>query len=91
MDASYTLTYARNNLVKVVKEVRHGGRTVEITDHGTPVAAVIPIELLEYFQQLEDQRDLAAAEDGKAGATLWVSHANVAARFGLNADGTRKR
>ena len=86
-----TLTDARNNLGKVVNEVRHSGRTVEITDHGTPVVAVIPIELLDYFQQLEDQRDLAAAEDSKAGATRWVSHADVAARFGLNADGTRKR
>jgi prevent-host-death family protein len=90
VDASYTLTDARNNLGKVVNEVRHGGRTVEITDHGTPVAAVIPIELLDYFRQLEGQRDLAAAEESKAGATLWVSHMDVAARFGLNADGTRK-
>jgi prevent-host-death family protein len=91
MDTSYTLTDARNNLGKVVNEVRHGGRTVEITDHGTPVAAVIPIELLGYFQQLEDERDLAAAEERKAGTTRWVSHAAVAARFGLNPDGTPER
>ncbi|MDX3454210.1 hypothetical protein PV396_20055 [Streptomyces sp. ME02-8801-2C] len=56
-----------------------------------PVAAVIPIELLDYFQQLEDERDLAAAEESKTGVRRWVSHADVAARFGLNADGTRKR
>jgi prevent-host-death family protein len=91
MDASYTLTDARNNLGKVVNEVRHGGKTVEITDHGSPVAAVIPIGLLDYFQQLEDERDLAAAEEGKARTTRWVSHADVASRFGLNPDGTPKR
>ncbi|MZE79703.1 type II toxin-antitoxin system Phd/YefM family antitoxin [Streptomyces xinghaiensis] len=91
MDATYTLTDARNNLGKVVNEVRHGGRTVEITDHGTPVAAVIPIELLDYFQSLEDARDLAAAEESKAQTTRRVPHAEVAARFGLNPDGTAKR
>ncbi|WP_324786635.1 type II toxin-antitoxin system prevent-host-death family antitoxin [Streptomyces sp. H51] len=52
MDATYTLTDARNNSGKVVNEVRHGGRTGVITDHGTPVAAVIPIELLDCFQSL---------------------------------------
>jgi len=91
MDTSYTLTDARNNLGKVVNEVRHGGKTVEITDHGTPVAAVIPIELLDYFQQLEDARDLAAAQESKAQTDRRVSHADVVARFGLNADGTPRR
>jgi prevent-host-death family protein len=70
--------------------VRHGGKTVEITDHGTPVAVVIPIELLDYFQHLEDARDLAAAEESKAQSRRRVSHAEVVARFGLNPDGTPK-
>lgn len=91
MDTTYTLTDARNNLGKVVNDVRHGGKTVEITDHGTPVAAVIPIGLLDYFQQLEDARDLAVAEESKALTSRQVSHAEVASRFGLNPDGTTKR
>jgi prevent-host-death family protein len=74
-----------------VNEVRHGGRTVEITDHGTPVAAVIPIELLDHFQALEDARDLATAEESKAQTTRRASHAEVAAHFGLDPDGTAKR
>ena len=49
------------------------------------------MELLDYFQALEDARDLATAEESRAQTTRRVSHAEVAARFGLNPDGTVKR
>ena len=91
MDASYPLTDVRSNLDKVVDNVRHGGKTVQITDHGTPVAAVIPMGLLDYFQQLEDDRDFVAAEGSKAGTGRWASHVDVAARFGPPPDGTPKK
>ncbi len=81
MDASYTLTDARNNLGKVVNEVRHGGKTVEITDHGTPVAAIIPMELLDYFQQLEERGPRHRRRERGAEWAPGI-HAEVAARFG---------
>jgi hypothetical protein len=52
---------------------------------------VIPVELLDHFQALEDARDLATVEESKAQATRRASHAEVAAHFGLDPDGTAKR
>jgi prevent-host-death family protein len=87
MADSYTLTEARAHLGEVVDKARHGGRVVEITQHGRRAAVVISAELLDYYQQLEDEREAAAAERVTARGDAPVDHADVAARFGLRPDG----
>ena len=84
---TYTLSEARANLGEVVRKARYGREVVELTDHGLPAAVVISPELLEYYRGLEDAHDLAEAERITAASRTTVPHAEVAARFGLTADG----
>ncbi|MEY9935157.1 prevent-host-death family protein [Catenulispora sp. GP43] len=87
MADTYTVTEARAHLGEVVNKARHGGRVIEITQHGKPAAFVISPELLAYYQTLEDEYDIAEAHRIKADGEPSVPHAEVAARFGLKPDG----
>jgi prevent-host-death family protein len=51
---------ARNQFADLVNRVGFGKERVILTRHGKPVAAMIPIEDLEYLESIEE---LDAAED----------------------------
>jgi prevent-host-death family protein len=87
MADTYTVTEARAHLGEVVNKARHGGKVIEITQHGKPAAFVISPELLAYYRELEDEYELAEAEQAKADSRPFVTHAELAARFGLTPDG----
>jgi prevent-host-death family protein len=87
MADTYTVTEARAHLGEVVSKARHGGKVIEITQHGKPAAFVISPELLAYYRELEDEYDIAEANQAKAESRALVPHAEVAARFGLKPDG----
>lgn len=87
MADTYTVTEARAHLGEVVNKARHGGKVIEITQHGKPAAFVISPELLDYYRHLEDEYDLAEANRIKADGQPLIPHAEVAAQFGLRPDG----
>ena len=87
MADTYTVTEARAHLGEVVNKALHGGKVIEITQHGKPAAFVISPELLAYYQHLEDEYDIAEANRIKADGMPTIPHAEVAARFGLRPDG----
>jgi prevent-host-death family protein len=87
MATIYTVTEARAHLGEVVNKAQYGHEVVEITQHGRPAAVVISAQLHAYYQQLEDDRDIAAAERILASGSTLIPHADVAARFGLTPDG----
>jgi prevent-host-death family protein len=53
----------REQLSNVLNKVAVRGDRILIERHGSPVAAVISIEDLEFFEALEDQNDLRLAEE----------------------------
>jgi len=53
---------ARDHLADVVNRVAYTGESTYLTRRGRRVAAVVPAEVLEAIERLEDNIDLAAAE-----------------------------
>lgn len=87
MADTYTVTEARAHLGEVVNKALHGGKVIEITQHGKSAAFVISPELMAYYQALEDEFDIAEANRVKAEGGPSIPHAEVMAQFGLNPDG----
>jgi prevent-host-death family protein len=83
MAETVTLTDARTRLGNLVAKSHHAGEVITITQHGTPVAAIIPFELLEYFRRREDEADLARAERIMADDRPSVAHDEVVKMLGL--------
>jgi prevent-host-death family protein len=57
---------ARNRFADFVNRVGYGKERIILTRHGKPVAAMIPIEDLEYLEAIEadeDAYDLQVAEE----------------------------
>jgi prevent-host-death family protein len=57
-----TVSEAREQLAGLLGKVRHGGEDVTIKKHGKPVAVMISVEAMAYYEALEN------AELAKAGA-----------------------
>lgn len=57
-----TVSEARERLADLLGKVQHGGEDVTITRHGKPVAVMISVEAMEYYERLEN------AELAKQGA-----------------------
>ena len=73
---SINTTEAREKLAEVLNRVSYAKDRVRITRHGKQVAAVVPIEDLEYLERMEDEADIRevkkALEDvRKNGAVPW--------------------
>jgi prevent-host-death family protein len=69
------LAEARKTLGDVVDRVRYKGERVVLTANGKPAAAVVPIEILQLLQDLENADDVRAVRralkehKAKGGAT----------------------
>lgn len=70
--------------VNLVAKSRHGGEVITIAQHGTPVAAIIPYELLEYFRRPEDEADIAQAEKIMTTDPTAIPHDEVVKMFGID-------
>jgi prevent-host-death family protein len=57
----FPLTSARARLGELVNRARFGRERVVISEHGTPVAAIISVEELAELQAAADAADVAAA------------------------------
>lgn len=58
-----SVSEARERLADLLGKVQHGGEDVFIHRHGKPVAVMISVEAMEYYERLEDaelSREVAA-------------------------------
>ena len=62
------LTEARLHLADVVNRAAYSGEGTYLTRHGRRLAAIVPVEVLEAFEALEDRIDIEAAEESYAEA-----------------------
>jgi prevent-host-death family protein len=79
MADAYTLTNARSRLGELVNRARFGRSRVILTEHGTPVAAIISMEELSEMQAAVDAADVAAAIAVKATGQAGIPHEQVMA------------
>jgi len=79
MADAYTLTNARSRLGELVNRARFGRNRIILTEHGTPVAAIISVEELTEMQAAVDAADLAAAAAVKATGQAGIPHEQVMA------------
>lgn len=63
-----TVSEAREGLADLLGKVQHGGEDVTITRHGKPVAVMISVEAMEYYERLEN------AELAKQGAESYAEY-----------------
>jgi len=73
---SVNTTEVRENLADVLNRVAYGKDRLRITRRGKQLAAVVPIEDLEYLERLEDEIDIreakrALADIKKKGGIPW--------------------
>ena len=74
MADAYTLTTARSRFGELVNRARFGRERVILTEHGTPVAAIISVEELAEFQAAVDAADMAAVTAVKATGEVAIPH-----------------
>jgi prevent-host-death family protein len=74
MDETLPVGQARSALGQLVHRVRHGHETIVISDHGTPVAALIPVDELAELRRLRDEADIAEADVRRAAGGPVVTH-----------------
>jgi prevent-host-death family protein len=56
---------ARNRLADLINRAAFGQERIVLTRHGKPVAALVPIEDMEWLEDMENQADLAAVREAK--------------------------
>ena len=74
--ANISTKEARGQLSTVVSRAAFAKERIILTRHGKPVAAVVPIEDLEFLEQLEERIDIedarmALADVRKEGTVSW--------------------
>jgi prevent-host-death family protein len=63
MSPKLTASAARQNFSDIVNRVAYGGERIVVHRRKKPVAAVVPIEDLEFLEKLEDEIDIKAARE----------------------------
>ncbi len=63
-----TVSQARETLSDLLGKVQHGREDVTIERHGKPVAVIISVEAMEYYDRLED------AELAREGAAAFAAY-----------------
>jgi len=62
------LTEARLHLADVVNRAAYGGEGIYLTRNGRRLAAIVPVEVLDALEMVEDRIDVAAADESYAEA-----------------------
>jgi len=62
----HRISEAREHFATIVNQVAYGGERVRLTRHGKAVAAVVPIEDLDFLEDLEDEIDLELVREALA-------------------------
>jgi prevent-host-death family protein len=63
MPSKLTASTARQNFSDIVNRAAYGGERIVVHRRKKPVAAVIPIEDLEFLEKMEDHIDIKAARE----------------------------
>jgi prevent-host-death family protein len=63
MPPKLTASTARQNFSDIVNRAAYGGERIVVHRRKKPIAAVIPIEDLEFLEKMEDQIDIKAARE----------------------------
>jgi prevent-host-death family protein len=61
MSPKLTASTARQNFSDIVNRVAYGGERIIVHRRKKPVAAVVPIEDLEFLEEVEDRIDIEEA------------------------------
>jgi len=61
MSPKLTASAARQNFSDIVNRAAYGGERIIVHRRKKPVAAVVPLEDLEFLEQLEDRIDIEQA------------------------------
>ncbi len=77
--SSIGVTEARDQLGELVNRAAYSDERIVLTRHGRPVAALVPIAVLQELEDVEDAADLAAAREAAADGGPNASHAQVLA------------
>jgi prevent-host-death family protein len=64
--AQHRISEAREQFATIINQVAFGGERVRLTRHGKAVAAVVPIEDVEFLEDLEDEIDLQLVQEALA-------------------------
>jgi prevent-host-death family protein len=78
-----TLTDARNRLPELVDTVIRDGGTVYLTRYGRRVAALVPADVAEEHERLEDAYLSALADEAKADTDPPLSTSELIKELGL--------
>lgn len=62
------LTEARRHLADVVNRAAYSGEGIYLTRNGRRLAAIVPVEVLDAMEAIEDRIDVEAAEESYAEA-----------------------
>lgn len=57
---------ARESFSELVNRAAYGGERVLVSRRGRPIAAIVPIEDVEFMERMEDELDLQAAREALA-------------------------
>jgi len=71
------VTEARGQLGELVNRATYGDERIVLTRHGRAVAALVPIALLNEFEDAEDAADVAAAREAAGESGPNVPHASA--------------
>jgi prevent-host-death family protein len=70
----YPLAQAQARLAELVSRAQHAREPVMLSEHGTPVAAIVSMADLEDFQRAQDAADLATCQAVKARSGSGIRH-----------------
>lgn len=60
-----TVSEARQSFADLVNRVAYRKERVLVTRHGRPIAAIVPMEQVEFLERAEDAYDLRMAEEAR--------------------------
>ncbi|HUG94872.1 MAG TPA: type II toxin-antitoxin system Phd/YefM family antitoxin [Pleomorphomonadaceae bacterium] len=63
---THRISEAREQFATIINQVAFGGERVRLTRHGKAVAAVVPIEDVDFLEELEDEIDVELAREALA-------------------------
>jgi prevent-host-death family protein len=63
MSSKTTASASRQNFADIVNRAAYGGERTIVHRRKKPMAAVVPLEDLEFLEKLEDEIDLKAARE----------------------------
>jgi prevent-host-death family protein len=61
-----SVSEARETFAELVNRAAYGHERVLVSRRGKPIAAIVPIEDVEYLERIEDEFDLRAIEEALA-------------------------